>query len=116
MTTAVLVIGLVRHMPVILGLDGAEEPLLVLTLLLSTIAFANGVTNILQGAIHQGDESAPGQQDHHQGGHQGVSGTAQGEHRPQMETVEDLGSRPWRSRPVWRKPPLRPGTHFGPTT
>ena len=51
-TAAVLMIGLVRHTPVTLGLDGAQQPMLVLTLLLTTITFANGVTNILQGAIH----------------------------------------------------------------
>lgn len=51
-TTAVLIIDLLRHTPVTLGLEGAQQPMLVLTLLLGTITFANGVTNILQGAIH----------------------------------------------------------------
>ncbi len=51
-TTAILIIGLLHHTPVLLGLEGTQQPLLVLTLLLSAITFANGVTNILQGAIH----------------------------------------------------------------
>ncbi len=51
-TASVLIIGLVRHTPVMLGLDGAQQPMLVLTLLLTIITFANGVTNVLQGAIH----------------------------------------------------------------
>jgi Ca2+:H+ antiporter len=49
---AVVIIGLVRRTPVVLGLDGVDQPLLVLTLLLSTITFASGRTNILQGAVH----------------------------------------------------------------
>jgi Ca2+:H+ antiporter len=36
----------------ILGVEGAEQPLLVLTLVVSILTFASGITNILQGAVH----------------------------------------------------------------
>jgi Ca2+:H+ antiporter len=49
---AILVIGLIQGVPLVLGVAGAEQPLLMLTLLLSVITFSNGVTNVLQGAVH----------------------------------------------------------------
>ncbi len=49
---AVVVIGLVRGHPMVLGVEGALQPLLMLTLLVSILTFASGVTNILQGAVH----------------------------------------------------------------
>jgi Ca2+:H+ antiporter len=49
---AVVIIGLLRGTPQLLGVEGAAQPLLALTLLLGTITFASGVTNILQGAVH----------------------------------------------------------------
>lgn len=35
-----------------LGLDGDESALLMLTLLVSVITFSSGRTNVLQGAVH----------------------------------------------------------------
>ena len=49
---AVLLIGMTQHVPVVLGLQGVEQPMLVLTLLLATLTFASGRTNVLQGAVH----------------------------------------------------------------
>jgi Ca2+:H+ antiporter len=49
---AVLLIGLVTGAPVALGLDPIEIVLLLLTLLVSTLTFGSGQTNILQGAVH----------------------------------------------------------------
>ena len=36
----------------VLGLDGVQMVMLVLTLLVSTITFASGRSNVLQGAVH----------------------------------------------------------------
>lgn len=49
---AVLLIGLVTGARVELGLDAIEMVLLLLTLLVSTLTFGSGQTNILQGAVH----------------------------------------------------------------
>jgi Ca2+:H+ antiporter len=49
---AVLLIGLVTGAPVELGLEPIEMVLLLLTLLVSTLTFGSGHTNILQGAVH----------------------------------------------------------------
>lgn len=51
-TSAVLAIGLIHHTPLLLGLTETQPPMLLLTLILSMITFANGVTNMLQGATH----------------------------------------------------------------
>jgi Ca2+:H+ antiporter len=49
---AVLIVGLAVGHPVILGLEGADQTMLLLSLLVSVITFASGRTNILQGAVH----------------------------------------------------------------
>ena len=49
---AVVTIGLITGTRVVLGLDGTEMVLLVLTLVLSTITFSGVRTNMLQGAVH----------------------------------------------------------------
>lgn len=49
---AVLVIGLVAHRPVVLGVEDADQTMLLLSLLLSVVTFGGGRTNILQGAVH----------------------------------------------------------------
>ena len=47
-----MTIGLITGTHVVLGLDGTEMVLLVLTLVLSTITFSGVRTNMLQGAVH----------------------------------------------------------------
>lgn len=49
---AVLTISLLTHRPVILGVEGGNFPLLVLTLSSCVVTFASGRTNVLQGCIH----------------------------------------------------------------
>lgn len=49
---AVLAIGIVSGERVALGLDGEETVMLIVTLLVSTLTFASGKTNVLQGAVH----------------------------------------------------------------
>jgi Ca2+:H+ antiporter len=49
---AVLAIGLLTDRSVVLGLGAVDMILLVLTLVLSTITFASGRTNVLFGAVH----------------------------------------------------------------
>jgi Ca2+:H+ antiporter len=49
---AVLMIGLVTKRPVALGLQGANLPLLLLTLAVSVVTFTSRKTNVLQGCIH----------------------------------------------------------------
>lgn len=49
---SVLIIGLVTHRPVVLGVEGGNLPLLLLTLGASIVTFGSGKTNILQGCIH----------------------------------------------------------------
>jgi Ca2+:H+ antiporter len=49
---AVLMIGLLTKRSVALGLQGANLPLLLLTLAVSVVTFTSRKTNILQGCIH----------------------------------------------------------------
>jgi Ca2+:H+ antiporter len=49
---AVLTVGLVAGKTIILGLEPVEMTLLLLTLGLSTMTFANARTNVLLGAVH----------------------------------------------------------------
>jgi Ca2+:H+ antiporter len=49
---AVLAIGLLTDRTVVLGLGAVDTILLLLTLVLSTITFASGRTNVLFGAVH----------------------------------------------------------------
>jgi Ca2+:H+ antiporter len=49
---AVIIIGFFIGMPVQLGLSRVDSLLLILTLLVSTVTFAGGRTNILQGGVH----------------------------------------------------------------
>jgi Ca2+:H+ antiporter len=49
---AVLTIGLLTKRSVILGVQGGNLPLLLLTLAVSLVTFASGRTNVLQGCIH----------------------------------------------------------------
>src|SRR5580658_7492133 len=49
---AVLTIGLITHKTVILGLDGPNSLLLVLTLAVSGLTFISNRTNVLSGAVH----------------------------------------------------------------
>jgi len=49
---AVLTIGLITKRSVILGVQGGNLPLLLLTLAVSLVTFASGKTNVLQGCIH----------------------------------------------------------------
>jgi Ca2+:H+ antiporter len=49
---AVLTIGLITKRPVTLGVEGANLPLLVLTLAVSIVTFTSRKTNVLQGCIH----------------------------------------------------------------
>lgn len=49
---AVLTIGLITKRPVTLGVEGANLPLLLLTLVVSIVTFTSRKTNVLQGCIH----------------------------------------------------------------
>ncbi len=49
---AILIIGLVTGEKIILGLNGVDSVLLVLTLFMSVINFSSGKSNIIQGLIH----------------------------------------------------------------
>jgi Ca2+:H+ antiporter len=49
---AVLIIGMTTHRSVILGIEGGNLPLLVLTLGASMVTFGSGKTNVLQGCVH----------------------------------------------------------------
>ncbi len=49
---AVLTIGLVTGVPVVLGLEGTDMIMLLLTLMVSILTFTSVRTNILQGAVH----------------------------------------------------------------
>ncbi|MBV9007575.1 MAG: calcium:proton antiporter [Verrucomicrobia bacterium] len=49
---AVLLIGQITGRSVTLGLEGGNLPLLLLTLAISIVTFANGRTNVLQGCTH----------------------------------------------------------------
>lgn len=49
---AVLTIGLLTNRSLVLGVEGGNFPLLLLTLAASVVTFASGRTNVLQGCIH----------------------------------------------------------------
>lgn len=49
---AVLIIGMTTQRSVILGIEGGNLPLLVLTLGASVVTFGSGKTNVLQGCVH----------------------------------------------------------------
>jgi Ca2+:H+ antiporter len=49
---ALLFVSLNRGVSLVLGLDGVQMVMLLLTLLVSTITFAGGRSNVLQGAVH----------------------------------------------------------------
>src|SRR5881227_625094 len=49
---AVLIIGMTTNRQVVLGIEGGNLPLLVLTLGASVVTFGSGKTNVLQGCIH----------------------------------------------------------------
>jgi Ca2+:H+ antiporter len=49
---AVLTVGLITNRSVILGVQGGNLPLLLLTLAVSVVTFTSGKTNVLQGCIH----------------------------------------------------------------
>jgi Ca2+:H+ antiporter len=49
---AVLIIGMTTNRQVVLGIEGGNLPLLVLTLGASVVTFGSGKTNILQGCVH----------------------------------------------------------------
>jgi Ca2+:H+ antiporter len=49
---SVLIIGMITSHPIVLGLQGGNLPLLVLTLGVSMVTFGSGKTNVLQGCIH----------------------------------------------------------------
>ncbi len=49
---AVLTISLITNRSVILGVQGGNLPLLLLTLVVSVVTFTSDKTNVLQGCIH----------------------------------------------------------------
>jgi Ca2+:H+ antiporter len=49
---AVLIIGMTSKRAVVLGIEGGNLPLLILTLGASIVTFGSGKTNVLQGCIH----------------------------------------------------------------
>ena len=49
---AVLIVGMTTQRSVVLGIEGGNLPLLVLTLGASVVTFGSGKTNVLQGCIH----------------------------------------------------------------
>jgi Ca2+:H+ antiporter len=49
---AVLTISLITKRPVVLGVQGGNLPLLILTLAVSVVTFTSRKTNVLQGCIH----------------------------------------------------------------
>jgi Ca2+:H+ antiporter len=49
---AVLIIGMTTNRQVVLGIEGGNLPLLVLTLGASVVTFGSGKTNIMQGCVH----------------------------------------------------------------
>ena len=49
---AVLTISLLTKRPIVLGVQGGNLPLLLLTLAVSVVTFTSGKTNVLQGCIH----------------------------------------------------------------
>ena len=49
---SVLIIGMMTNRPIVLGIEGGNLPLLVLTLGASIVTFGSGKTNVLQGCVH----------------------------------------------------------------
>jgi Ca2+:H+ antiporter len=49
---AVLTVSLVTNRPIVLGVEGGNLPLLLLTLAVSVVTFTSGKTNVLQGCVH----------------------------------------------------------------
>ena len=49
---AVLIIGMTTRRSVVLGIEGGNLPLLILTLGASMVTFGSGKTNVLQGCVH----------------------------------------------------------------
>ncbi|HYR23866.1 MAG TPA: ionic transporter y4hA [Chthoniobacterales bacterium] len=49
---AVLIIGMTTNRQVVLGIEGGNLPLLILTLGASVVTFGSGKTNVLQGCVH----------------------------------------------------------------
>jgi Ca2+:H+ antiporter len=49
---AVLTISLITNRPIVLGVQGGNLPLLLLTLAVSVVTFTSGKTNVLQGCVH----------------------------------------------------------------
>jgi Ca2+:H+ antiporter len=49
---AVLTISLITNRPIVLGVQGGNLPLLILTLAVSVVTFTSRKTNVLQGCIH----------------------------------------------------------------
>jgi Ca2+:H+ antiporter len=49
---AVLTISLITKRPIVLGVQGGNLPLLILTLAVSVVTFTSRKTNVLQGCIH----------------------------------------------------------------
>ena len=49
---AVLIIGMTTNRQVVLGIEGGNLPLLILTLGASMVTFGSGKTNVLQGCVH----------------------------------------------------------------
>ena len=49
---AVLIIGMTTQRSVVLGIEGGNLPLLILTLGASMVTFGSGKTNVLQGCVH----------------------------------------------------------------
>jgi Ca2+:H+ antiporter len=49
---AVLTISLITKRPIVLGVEGGNLPLLLLTLAASVVTFTSGKTNVLQGCVH----------------------------------------------------------------
>src|SRR5947199_4863535 len=49
---AVLTISLITNRPIILGVEGGNLPLVILTLAVSVVTFTSRKTNVLQGCIH----------------------------------------------------------------
>jgi Ca2+:H+ antiporter len=49
---AVLTISLITKRPIVLGVQGGNLPLLLLTLAVSVVTFTSGKTNVLQGCVH----------------------------------------------------------------
>jgi Ca2+:H+ antiporter len=48
----VLTISLITKRPIVLGVEGGNLPLLLLTLGASIVTFTSGKTNVLQGCVH----------------------------------------------------------------